>query len=171
MNRIISENNNSNHPNTRVFNSVGEFLESVEDSRESVWLVHIITHDDPQDDREQPDATACVNNEKSDRFVTRSTWQRLNQQLGRFGILTGTFNCARNEYFCRLKGWHRPQLVLGLLKYDLYRTPKEYVQFYRFENCARNDYESVSRWLKSRLERAESRLPLTPASSADLQVG
>lgn len=143
---------------SRTFNSAGEFLESVEDSRESVWLVHIVKNDDERE------FNKCSN--ESTRFVSNSTWHRLNSHLSKFGILTGIFNCAHDEYFCRIKGWHEPQLVLGLLKYDLYRSPKEFVQFHTYKNCQRNDYDGVFRWVRYRLEKADR----PPSSSTDLQV-
>lgn len=91
---------------------------------------------------------------KSTKYVSIKTWKKLNNNLSKFGILTGIFNCARDKYFCKLKGWHKPQLVLGLVKYDSYRSPKEFVQFHTYDSCKKNDYTSILKWVKYRLTHA-----------------
>lgn len=122
-----------------MFNSASEFLESVEDTRDSVWLVHIVMRDEEH-------TSSC----SKSRFVSSLTWSRLNK-LSKFGILTGTFNCERDRYFCQMKGWHKPQLVLGLVKFDMYRSPKEFVELYTYDDCKRNKYENVFSWLDQML--------------------
>lgn len=37
---------------------------------------------------------------------------------------------------------------------------KEFVQFYTFNSCERNDYDNVFKWVKYRLERADRPTPI-----------
>jgi E3 ubiquitin-protein ligase RNF103 len=139
-NVIESELENSNLVNNnqtaKIFNSAGEFLESVEDSRDSVWLVQIVMKADKE--------------EVGDQFVNNEVWSKLSQ-LSRFGILTGIFNCENDYHFCQLKGWHKPLLVLGMVKYDNYRYPKEFVELFLYQNSKRNKYEFIIEWVEMML--------------------
>lgn len=98
---------------------------------------------------------------KSSTFLKPLNWQRLASHLSSFGILTGTFNCQRDAYFCQMKGWNRPQLVLGLIKYDKSRTrtqttsnsPKEFVELFQYANCKSNGYDDILDWIELMLRR------------------
>ena len=122
--------------NSKIFNSAGEFLESVEDSRDSVWLVQIVMKADEE--------------EAGGQFVNHQIWSKLSQ-LSNFGILTGIFNCENDYHFCQLKGWHKPLLVLGMVKYDNYRHPKEFVELFLYQNSKRNKYEYIIEWIEMML--------------------
>lgn len=124
-----------------MFNSAGEFLESVEDSKDKVWLVHIVS-------------SSFGNQYNGQRkFLDASTWSRL-KDLSRFGILTGTFNCDKDPYFCYIKNWQQPQLVLGIVKYDKDRQPQEYVELFTYDKIQENGYEQIFGWLESTLTQS-----------------
>ena len=140
---------------SKVFNSAGEFLESVEDSRDSVWLVHIVMNDQATKP-ESITKSEC----SQERFIDASTWKKL-KSLSKFGILTGTFNCANDMQFCVLKGWTKPQLVLGMVKYTY---PKELVEFFYYTDCKSNTYQHINKWLEQTL-RSRLVRPLIDAKS------
>lgn len=158
---MANSNRINKHTAPKTFNSAGELLESVEDSRGSVWLIHVIMNDDAfarepgknsrkttQHQQQQQRKNDC----DATRFLKKATYSNLSVNLSKFGILMGTFNCQRDNYFCSLKGWHRPQLVLALIKYDFYHSPKEYVEFYSYDKCKSNTYDSVFEWVESVLK-------------------
>ena len=63
-------------------------------------------------------------------------------------IQIGTFNCEKDLNFCQLKGWDKPQLILGLAKNDL---NKEFVELFNYSNCHANKFENIYNWLESTL--------------------
>ncbi|RNA10295.1 E3 ubiquitin-ligase RNF103-like [Brachionus plicatilis] len=136
-------NSDAINPNiqSKIFNSAGEFLESVEDSKDKVWLVHIVS-------------SSFGNQHTGKRtFLDASTWSKLND-LSRFGILTGTFNCDKDPYFCYIKNWQRPQLVLGIVKYDKSRQPQEFVELFTYDKIKENGYEQIFGWLENTLTQS-----------------
>ena len=74
--------------------------------------------------------------------------------LSRFGILTGTFNCDKDPYFCYIKNWQRPQLVLGIVKYDKGRQPQEFVELFTYDKINENAYEQILVWLENKLTQS-----------------
>jgi E3 ubiquitin-protein ligase RNF103 len=133
--------------NHHDFTSASEFLESVEDSRGSLWLVHIVTsvNDNEAHQDSSENKYTCENKTK---FLHAKTLQKLNSHLSRHGILTGTFDCEKDVDFCKLKGWEKPQLVLGLIKNDL---NKEFIELFNYSNCHANKYEQILNWLEQML--------------------
>jgi hypothetical protein len=158
-------NNTHRHwPSTRHFSSAGEFLESVEDSKDSVWLVHI-TYQNQQGSHSPPIAfNSCKQNKM---FVSQSAWRNLTRYTAQFGILAGSFNCQNDPYFCQLKGWHRPRILLGLLRHN-----KDYVELFTYDNCDSNQNSDIIKWIEYRLR---SRLLLSSTqpnknTESDLQI-
>ena len=112
----------------------------MEDSRDNIWLVNIITKPKTNDN------SAC----NRSKFLKTSTWNKLNS-LSKLGILTGTFHCDNDPRFCELKGWNKPKLVLGLVKYNPNRYPKEFVELVYYDDCHLNKFEHVFSWIESTL--------------------
>lgn len=52
-----------------------------------------------------------------------------------------------------MRGWNKPQLVLGLVKFDTNRYPKEFVELYSYINSKQNSYEQIFTWLESMLRQ------------------
>lgn len=137
--------NNLEEP--KVFNSAGEFLECVEDNRDSVWLVHIVMNNFNNDN------FPCGRS----KFVKSRTWNRLANSYSRF-FQVGIFNCARDPYFCSAKDWLKPQLMLA------YTDTKEAIKFLYQADCQLNEYEHINKWLEVTL-RDRLIYPLTKANS------
>jgi hypothetical protein len=127
-------------------------MESVEDSKDSVWLVHITYQNQP----ELLSPSLCKHHKM---FVSYSAWHNLTRHTAQFGILAGSFNCQQDPYFCQLKGWHRPRLLLGLL-----RQNKGYVELFTYDNCDANRNAEILKWIEFRLR---NRLLLASAPSQD----
>lgn len=95
-----------------------------------------------------------MNNDNTDnshlKIVPKQTWKPL-AKLSKFNILTGTFNCAKDPFFCQIKGWSKPQLVLSIVKYN-YHTKSNMVKLYKLSDYAYNSFENVTKWLKDTLK-------------------
>ena len=128
----------------KIFNSAGEFLESVEDRRDSVWLVEIVLK---KSNNLKKTDLSCGKS----KFLRDSTRKKLGIDLSRFGILTGVFNCERDPIFCSIKNWSRPQLLLAISKSASSSQNKKYnkdtVEFFYYTNCKNNNYENVKSWM------------------------
>lgn len=124
---------------SRYFASAGEFLESVEDSKDSIWLVHIVYGNSSGTSHvEYPCGSSRT------QFLSKSTWSRLTAHTSDLGILSAVFDCQKDILFCHQKGWHRPRLLLGLLSQN-----SEYIELYNNENQC--EYTSIMSWLEMRL--------------------
>lgn len=143
----------------KIFNSAGELLESIEDSRDSVWLIHIVMNNDNTDNSHL-------------KFVRKKTWKQL-AKLSKFNILTGTFDCAKDPFFCQIKGWSKPQLVLSIVNYNHY-TQSNMVKLYNLSDYAYNSFENVTKWLKDTLKKrlisSEITAPITAMMSKITQL-
>jgi len=85
------------------------------------------------------------------RFLKKIEWNRVTRRLAVYGVMSGIFHCKKDPFFCLERGWLEPQLVLGMVKYDQLRQPRESVEFYYFNNCQMNSISSIFKWLESTL--------------------
>lgn len=125
----------------KVFNSASEFLECIEDSRDSIWLIHIVMNNN-----ENEKSTTC----EQSKFLETKTWQQLVDMTKFFRV--GTFNCDRDPFFCSLKGWSKPQLALGIVNNNQHKAyTKESIEFMYYSDCRFNQFEHIYDWLQSTL--------------------
>ena len=135
-----SEDVKSKRHSSTNFNSASEFLETLEDSRDSLWLVHIV----------MANHTAPAGNSQASACGDDLWWSELVARVSSFGILTGTFNCQHNLAFCHAKGWLTPQLVLGLVKHSFdsssapHRTFVDFVYYPRCDKHRRHSHKQTS---------------------------
>lgn len=78
------------------FSGGAHFYEQVEDTRESVWLVQVITSNEP--------------------LLDDYNWRLVCSQLEPFGVRIGMFDCRRDTNLCETKGWAKPHLLLAMPK-------------------------------------------------------
>ena len=91
------------------------------------------------------------------KFVNIKTWNRLVNSYSKF-FKIGIFDCARDPYFCSIKGWMKPQLMLG------YTDTKDSIKFLYHNVCEHNEYEHINKWLELTL-RDRLIYPITKANS------
>lgn len=78
------------------FTGGAHFYEQVEDTRDSVWLVQVVTSNEP--------------------LLNDYNWRLVCHQLEPFGIRIGIFDCRQDYKLCETKGWMEPLLLLAMPK-------------------------------------------------------
>lgn len=78
------------------FSGGAHFYEQVEDTRDSVWLVQVVTSDEP--------------------LLDDYNWRLVCGQLEPFGVRIGIFDCRQDFKLCETKGWAKPLLLLAMPK-------------------------------------------------------
>ncbi|XP_034235362.1 E3 ubiquitin-protein ligase RNF103-like [Thrips palmi] len=78
------------------FTGGAHFYEQVEDTRDSVWLVQVVTSNEP--------------------LLDDYNWRLVCHQLEPFGIRIGIFDCRQDYKLCETKGWVEPLLLLAMPK-------------------------------------------------------
>ena len=143
---MLDRNSTRRATKPKTFNSAGELLESVEDSRGNVWIIQVVHSAAlPSDNKFE-----CG---KSGAFLSNTTWLDLTNHLSTFDIQTGTFNCRNDPFFCMSRGWDTPQLVLGLIKHETNKSPREFFEMYQYNNCKQTSYDSIFSWIEMVLRK------------------
>lgn len=101
-----------------------DFYEQVEDAKDSMWLVEIMTD--------------------TGGILSDTSWHMIKQKVGKFGVRFGRYNCQKNARLCTRKGWFSSRLVLALP--ENYRT-KANVAIYTYPGPIR--ITSLFDWIKS----------------------
>ncbi|KAK7009837.1 dual oxidase 1 [Biomphalaria glabrata] len=89
----LEENDQSADTN---FTSGAHFIEQVEDAKDSVWLVQILSYSGHQ------------------RILSYDRWKAIRGKVSRFGVRTGILDCSLDYKYCYSKGWKSPFLLLAL---------------------------------------------------------
>ncbi|KAL4231450.1 hypothetical protein ACF0H5_009027 [Mactra antiquata] len=71
-----------------------DFYEQVEDAKDSMWLVEIMTD--------------------NGRLLSDTSWHLIRKKVGKFGVRFGRFNCQQHVRLCTRRGWFTSRLVLAL---------------------------------------------------------
>lgn len=116
----LLENDNLSETGTINFSCGAHFLEKVEDTKDSVWLVQVLQIGAPRNGR---------------RKISNFRWKHLIKHLSRFGIQAGIFNCILDPEqviqrlfnhnlffiysyfkcrFCDKKGWIKDEIILAM---------------------------------------------------------
>ncbi|CAE1250294.1 RNF103 [Acanthosepion pharaonis] len=83
-------------PDVTNFISGYDFYEQVEDTKDSVWLVQVIT---------------SANNAS---FISNASWKSVRKKVAKFGVRAGVMDCSLDWKLCRKKGWYSSQVILSL---------------------------------------------------------
>ncbi|KAH9499177.1 hypothetical protein Btru_004349 [Bulinus truncatus] len=78
------------------FTSGAHFIEQVEDAKDSVWLVQILSF------------------KEHHRILSNARWEAIQHRAAKFGVRTGILDCALDYRYCHSKGWNSPFLLLAL---------------------------------------------------------
>ncbi|XP_022094419.1 E3 ubiquitin-protein ligase RNF103-like [Acanthaster planci] len=92
---LLERENQEEAVQSTSFSSGPHFYEEVEDKKDSIWLIQVIPRGHVP-------------------LLDRDTWKTVVKKVFHFGIRTGTFDCARDNRFCRQKGWTHPILMLAM---------------------------------------------------------
>ncbi|XP_013383163.1 LOW QUALITY PROTEIN: E3 ubiquitin-protein ligase RNF103-like [Lingula anatina] len=77
------------------FTCGSHFYEQVEDTKDSVWLVQVVSSD------EKP-------------LIAEDDWKLIQTKVSRFGVRTGKFKCSLDRSLCQRKLWMTSRLVMAL---------------------------------------------------------
>ncbi|XP_041368094.1 E3 ubiquitin-protein ligase RNF103-like [Gigantopelta aegis] len=78
------------------FSSGVHFFEQVEDAKDSVWLIQIVTQ------------------QRRPRLLGDVAWSNIQKKVSRFGVRAGVLDCSLDIRYCHTRGWQSPQLMLAL---------------------------------------------------------
>ncbi|TNN15920.1 E3 ubiquitin-protein ligase [Schistosoma japonicum] len=114
-------------PNSIVFDSESEFIEHVEDKKDSVWLLAVASpHSLPSPTTGDHKSTSSLRI-KPASVVTEEIWSVLSYRYQSFGFKTGLLNCEKLQSLCIDRGFINPDLILALPKGG--ERMKDIVQF------------------------------------------
>ena len=133
------------------FISYDHFLENVEDTKASAWVVWVR----PSGNRSKhvrPDQCS-----KNDTVLDAKDWRVLSRKLVKYGIRTGTYKCARDTKLCKRHGIESCSVLLSM---PAGAKPKGRVATYLYRNkssCNMQGGRVKSRlclleWIKSKLK-------------------
>ncbi|XP_069139885.1 E3 ubiquitin-protein ligase RNF103-like [Argopecten irradians] len=118
--------------NASMTNFTGEahFLEQVEDSKDSVWLVEVLSKG------------------RQISALSDTSWLEFRKKMSRFGVNVGIFDCNLDRKFCSKKHWHDSHLILGL--------PQEFkskavVKLYSYQGQYRQ--QNIFNWIKETMSK------------------
>lgn len=111
------------------FTSGAHFIEQVEDAKDSVWLVQIVSHSGHH------------------RILSDARWKTIRHKASKFGVRTGLLDCSLDFRYCHQKGWYSPFLLLALpSQYE----KKASVAMYDYSGSVRET--AVLRWVREKLD-------------------
>ncbi|CAL1542865.1 unnamed protein product [Lymnaea stagnalis] len=111
------------------FTSGAHFIEQVEDAKDSVWLVQIVSHSGHH------------------RVLSDARWKTIRHKASKFGVRTGLLDCSLDFRYCYQKGWHSPFLLLALpSQYE----KKASVAMYDYSGSVKET--AVLRWVREKLD-------------------
>ncbi|KAK3095550.1 hypothetical protein FSP39_016010 [Pinctada imbricata] len=112
------------------FSTGSNFLEQVEDSKDSVWLVKVNSDQHPFN------------------YLVDTSWNTIKQKMNRFGVRIGNFDCVQDRWFCSKKKWTSSRLILSLPLYFRIKS-EDYQHNYQGTYKTQNIYN----WVKETLSR------------------
>lgn len=149
-------------PEASYFSSATHFYEEVEDTKDSVWLVHVVGRDALLDDY---------------------TWRVIRKKVAPFAIRTGVFNCNNDPRLCKSKGWKEPLLLLAMprgskpkdrviMRTCKFKRPQAIIEWLSEELAVRvkkiQDYDEIEReWLPT---SNANKTNLSPETSLAVKV-
>ncbi|XP_065071625.1 E3 ubiquitin-protein ligase RNF103-like [Rhopilema esculentum] len=139
------------------FTSYDHFIENVEDTKASVWVVWVRpsqTYGNKHDKSPKVRSDQCGKNET---VLAPSDWTSLSYQLLKYGIRTGTYRCAQDTKLCKK---HNIKACSILLSMPAGTKPKGRVATYLYKNkssCSVRGNEMKGKlclleWIKSKLK-------------------
>lgn len=114
----------SSTPEASKFTGATHFYEEVEDTKDSVWLVHVVGRDTLLDDY---------------------NWRVVRKKVAPFAIRTGVFDCKHDPRLCKSKGWKEPLLLLAMPRGS---KPKDRVIM---RTCQFTRPQAIIEWLSEEL--------------------
>ncbi|XP_059144743.1 E3 ubiquitin-protein ligase RNF103-like [Physella acuta] len=111
------------------FTSGSHFIEQVEDAKDSVWLVQIVSH---------------ANHHP---VISEDRWKTIRLKVSKFGVRTGLLDCSLDQGYCNLKGWHSPFLLLALPSQF---EKKANVAMYNYSGSVKES--ALLGWLRDKLD-------------------
>ncbi|XP_033757131.1 E3 ubiquitin-protein ligase RNF103-like [Pecten maximus] len=123
--------------NSSMTNFTGEahFLEQVEDSKDSVWLVEVLSKG------------------RQISALSDTSWLEFRKKMSRFGVNVGIFDCHLDRKFCSKKHWHDSHLILGLPQE--FKT-KAVVKLYSYQGQYRQ--QNIFNWIKETMSKKVYRI-------------
>ncbi|CAH8849117.1 unnamed protein product [Trichobilharzia szidati] len=110
--------------NSIVFDSESEFIEHVEDKKDSVWLLAVAS---PQSSFSSTTDQKVKSRIKPASVISEEIWAVLSYRYQSFGFKTGLLNCEKLHSLCIERGFINPDLILALPKGG--ERMKDMVQF------------------------------------------
>lgn len=117
----------SNDEELTIFTCSDHFLEKVEDSKDSAWLIQVI-------------------NKNQLPVTIHRSWKYLERKISKFGIKNGVVNCTLDSSLCHKKGWMSSQLILALPEGE---KPKDQVVLKSLPSQTTPD--QVANWVETQL--------------------
>ncbi|CAH8527096.1 unnamed protein product [Heterobilharzia americana] len=108
-------------PISIIFDSESEFIEHVEDKKDSVWLLAVASP------RSVENGDRIPSKIKPTSVVSEEVWAVLNHRYQSFGFKMGLLNCKKLHSLCIDRGFINPDLILALPKGG--ERMKDMVQF------------------------------------------
>eukprot|EP00112_Aurelia_sp_Birch-Aquarium-sp1_P022378 Seg629.5 transcript_id=Seg629.5/GoldUCD/mRNA.D3Y31 product="E3 ubiquitin-protein ligase RNF103" protein_id=Seg629.5/GoldUCD/D3Y31 len=138
------------------FTSYEHFVENVEDTKASVWVVWVR----PGRNRSKNEASARIRPDQCDRnesVLNVKDWNSLAKKLLKYGIRTGTYKCSSDTKLCKK---HNIKACSILMSMPAGVKPKGKVATYLYRNKSRcNMYDGAVKgkmclfeWIKSKLK-------------------
>ncbi|CAH8528533.1 unnamed protein product [Schistosoma mattheei] len=114
-------------PNSIVFDSESEFIEHVEDKKDSVWLLAVASPQSLSSSIAGDHTSTTPSRIKPSSVVTEQIWSVLCYRYQSFGFKMGLLNCGKLHSLCIDRGFINPDLILALPKGG--ERMKDIVQF------------------------------------------
>lgn len=112
------------------------FYEQVEDAKDSMWLVEVLT--------------------EQGGLLSDTSWQIIQNKLGKFGVRFGRFDCQQDQMkrrFCFRKQWYHTQLVLALPDAN---TSKANVALHSYDGPVR--VNALFEWIKVKVNAKTTKI-------------
>ncbi|VDP18489.1 unnamed protein product [Schistosoma margrebowiei] len=103
-------------PNSIVFDSESEFIEHVEDKKDSVWLLAVASPQSLSSSIAGDHTSTTPSRIKPSSVVTEQIWSVLCYRYQSFGFKMGLLNCGKLHSLCIDRGFINPDLILALPK-------------------------------------------------------
>ncbi|KAK3581820.1 hypothetical protein CHS0354_007221 [Potamilus streckersoni] len=111
------------------FSGGTDFYEQVEDAKDSMWLVEV------------------VSNSHQQHLLSDAIWRAVRRKVDKFGVRLGHFDCSKDTRYCMNKKWFSSRLVLALP--GSYQS-KANVTLYMYPGSIRTD--SIFDWIRQKLD-------------------
>ena len=136
------------------FISYDHFLENVEDTKASAWVIWVRPSRNRSKHDQQVGPGQCG---KNDTILNAKDWSALSRKLINYGIRTGTYKCARDTKLCRKHGIESCSMLLSM---PAGAKPKGKVATHLYRNrssCGMHGGQADSKiclleWIKGKLK-------------------